>query len=46
MWIIFFFFLGENDLKLVGTEYSFLEDWGEQLVDKAQPVIVTVNLVL
>ena len=24
---------------LQGTEYSYVEDWGEQLVGKSQPVI-------
>ena len=38
-------FSGEVDLENVGTEYAYLEEWGEQLVDKSQPVIVTLDLV-
>ena len=29
----------------VGNEYSYVEEWGEQMVSKSQPVVVTLNLV-
>ena len=38
-------FSGEVDLQHLGTEYAFTEEWGEQMVDKSQPVIVTLDLV-
>ena len=28
----------------MGTESTFVEEWGEQMVSKSQPVVVTLNL--
>lgn len=33
-----------NSNKNKGTEYEFLEDWGEQLTGKSQPVICIYNV--
>lgn len=33
-----------NSKQVYGQEYSFTEEWGEQLVGKSQSVIVTVDL--